>query len=323
MRTPSRVPVLALAAAMFLAACGGSDPGAVDPTSEPSEATELAVAPASFDVAVGEDQRFLAGVFTAERQLLIGGEIPMSFFYLGEDGQAEQELVAETTGTFLPVPGEEPEGDLSTPQLAESTTVTGVYQTRVGFDRAGVWGVGIAVDLGNGTQTATALFEVAEEHAIVGVGDDAPRVRNDLVGGDADPAAIDSRAGVGGGGEVPDPQLHDITVADAIAAGRPSVVVIATPVYCVSRFCGPIVETIEQMHDEYAEVAEFIHIEVWKNFDEEELNDAAAEWIQTEKGGAEPWVFLIDADGKIAARWDNVLDESELSVPARHPLNAM
>lgn len=300
---------------MILVACGGSDPGTTDPSAnpsgQPSGTAEYVVAPASFDLAVGEDQRFLAGVYTSDRQLLIGGEVPMSFFYLGEEG-ASQELVAETTGTFLPVPGEEPEGDMSTPHLAESTTVTGVYQTEVGFDRAGLWGVGVVVDLGDGPQTATATFEVAEEHAIVDVGDDAPRVQNDLVGGDADPAAIDSRAGVGDGGEVPDPQLHDLTVADAVAAGRPTVVVIATPVYCVSRFCGPIVETIEQMHDEYADVADFIHIEVWKSFDDNELNEAAATWIQTEQGGAEPWVFLIGADGKIAARWDNVLDEAEL-----------
>jgi len=316
MRTDLRLPAALVAVALFLAACGGTDPGTTDGTAAPTDGStrevELVVAPASFDLAVGQDRRFIAGVYTEDRQLLIGGEVPMSFFYLGEDGSEEQELVAETTGTFLPVPGEEPEGDMATPRLAESTTVTGVYQTTTTFDRPGVWGVGVAVDIGTGMQTATAVFEVAEEHAIVDVGDDAPAVSNDLVGADVDPAAIDSRAGVGDGGEVPDPQLHDVTVADAIAAGRPAVVVIATPVYCVSRFCGPIVETIETMHDEYEDVAEFIHIEVWKNFDDEELNDAAADWIQTEQGGAEPWVFLIDADGKIAARWDNVLDESDL-----------
>jgi hypothetical protein len=304
------------AGALLAAACGGATPTTTDPSVQPSGQAsadvEFVVAPASFDLAVGQDSRFLAGVYTSDRQLLIGGEVPMSFFYLGEDGSSEQELVAETTGTFLPVPGEEPEGDMTTPHLAESTTVTGVYRTEVDFDRPGFWGVGVVIDLGDGPQTATATFQVAPEHAIADAGDDAPRVQNELVGGDADPAAIDSRAGVGDGGEVPDPDLHDLTVADAIAAGRPAVVVIATPVYCVSRFCGPIVETIEAMHDEYADVAEFIHIEVWKDFDNEELNEAAATWIQTEQGGAEPWVFLIGADGKIAARWDNVLDEAEL-----------
>lgn len=317
MPNPTRVLAALAVGAVLLTACGGSGTttptdGATSPGGGTADAMDLVVAPAGFDLAVGEDQRFIAGVYRADRQLVIGGDVAMSFFYLGEDGTGEQELVAETTASFLPVPGAEPEGDLGTPRLAESTSVTGVYQTRVDFDRPGVWGVGVAVDVGEGTQTATALFEVASEHAVVDVGDDAPAVENDLVGGDADPGAIDSRAAVGDAGEVPDPQLHDITVADAIAAGRPTVVVIATPVYCVSRFCGPIVETIEAMHDEYGEVAEFVHIEVWKDFDGEELNEAAATWIQTESGGGEPWIFLIDADGKIAARWDNVLDEAEL-----------
>ena len=60
---------------------------------------------------------------------------------------------------------------------------------------------------------------------------------------------------------------------------------------------------------------------MWEEFDENRLNDAAAEWIQHEEGGNEPWVFLVDEDGRVAARWDNVLDvralESELdALPA-------
>jgi hypothetical protein len=34
-------------------------------------------------------------------------------------------------------------------------------------------------------------------------------------------------------------------VADAIAAGRPVMVVGSTPVFCVSRFCGPITDAVQ------------------------------------------------------------------------------
>lgn len=34
--------------------------------------------------------------------------------------------------------------------------------------------------------------------------------------------------------------------------------------------------------------------------------------LQIEEGGNEPWVFMIDADGRIAARWDNVADFDQL-----------
>jgi hypothetical protein len=101
-------------------------------------------------------------------------------------------------------------------------------------------------------------------------------------------------------------------LADAVDAGTPAVIVIATPVYCVSRFCGPLTDVIAELAHEYQDAAEFIHIEVWQDFNEQQLNEAAAAWIQTDIGGNEPWVFLVDGDGVVQARWDNVLDVAEL-----------
>jgi hypothetical protein len=80
----------------------------------------------------------------------------------------------------------------------------------------------------------------------------------------------------------------------------------------MSRFCGPLTETIATTATQFSDRADFVHLEVWENFDEQQLNAAAAEWIQTEDGGNEPWVFLVDEDGRIAARWDNVLDLTAL-----------
>jgi hypothetical protein len=51
---------------------------------------------------------------------------------------------------------------------------------------------------------------------------------------------------------------------------------------------------------------------VWRDFEARELNEAAAEWIQTEAGGNEPWVFLVDGDGIVQGRWDNVVDVEDL-----------
>jgi hypothetical protein len=62
----------------------------------------------------------------------------------------------------------------------------------------------------------------------------------------------------------------------------------------------------------FGDRADFIHLEVWRDFEAQELNPAAAAWIQTTSGGNEPWVFLVDANGTIVARWDNVLDTDEL-----------
>lgn len=314
-----RFLVLLVAAALLAGACGGTDPAAENASPAPAPsgtATQVSVAPASFDLTTGEDVRFIAGVFTPERELIVGGEMQMTFAYLGEEASSDAQLTGEafatTTASFLPVPGREPQGELETPRLIDAPTATGVYETAVTFEQPGLYGVQVTGRVDDvGQVVSSSTFQVTDEHLVPAVGDDAPAVDNQLVGSDAEPVAIDSRAQ--DGGEVPDPQLHDRTVADAIAAGEPTVVVLSTPVYCVSRFCGPITEFVEDLEGEYGDRAEFVHIEVWNDFEAKALNPAAAEWIQPESGtGGEPWVFLIGADGTVQARWDNVLDGAEL-----------
>ena len=187
-----------------------------------------------------------------------------------------------------------------------------MYETAVGFDEPGTYEVTVMADVdGLGEVSGSGAFIVAAEHQVPDVGDPAPASQNLTVDdhGDAPLSAVDSRAD---GGSVPDPALHDTTVAEALEAGRPTVVAVTTPVFCVSRFCGPITDEVAVLQETYGDRAEFVHIEVWRDFEAGELNEAAAEWIQTPEGGNEPWIFLVGPDGTIQARWDNVLDLSEL-----------
>ncbi len=315
MNTPSvRMLTLAILAATVAVACGGI--GEIDSsTGTPSPAAMatgdgLSVAVASFDLAVGDDRRFIAGVFTPDRQLIGHGEVDMRFFDLGDEATSDPQVLATTTASFLPVPGKEPQGESPTPTILDDPQAAGVYQTRVDLPHAGFYGVAVAAEVDGERLVGTASFQVHEDQQVPAAGEQAPRTDNLTVHSDTPPAAIDSRAATEG--EIPDRHLHETTIADTIAAGRPAVVVFSTPVYCVSRFCGPITDAVADLADTYNDRAAFIHIEVWRDFDAGELNDAAAEWIQTSDGGNEPWVFLIDADGNIAARWDNVLDREDL-----------
>lgn len=312
---------LIVAAALLLGACaGGGDDAATTESADDDaalvEGTELSVAIASFDLAVGDDQRLLAGVFTPERQLLGFGEVGFQLGYLGEEAGGETEIDQSVTAGFLPVPGREPEGDATTPTLIDDPAGQGVYAGQVDFDRAGTWGLRVAAELEDGTVVeGQTTFVVNEEHEVVDVGEQAPRSDNatiaDVEAGEVEPIAVDSRA-QGEDAEIPAPHLHDKTVADSLEAGRPVVVAIATPVYCVSQFCGPLTDVLADLAPEYGDRADIIHLEVWQDFDEQQLNPSAAEWIQTEMGGNEPWVFLVDGDGTILERWDNVLNLDEL-----------
>ncbi|MEX1163210.1 MAG: hypothetical protein WEB03_06485 [Nitriliruptor sp.] len=308
------IPVLATALALFVTACASSQTVTDDPESSrapedgPTAVADQPVqaAVASYDLAVGEDRRFTAGLILADGGVLVGGEVSMELFYFGEDGAQEPEQLGKVaTAQFLPVPGLAPSEPLEEPQAGDGSIV-GVYETSFDFERPGRYGIGILADIDGERLQGTTTFDVAAEQQIVDVGQAAPTVPNPTIGGDAAPETIDSRAQ--DGAEVPDPQLHDTTLEESLAAGNRAVVLLSTPVYCVSRFCGPITEQVEQFADELPEDVDVIHIEVWEDFEEQQLHPSAAAWIQTETGGSEPWVFVVDDDGTVLGRWDNVVD---------------
>lgn len=316
--TPRRIlPAVAALLGLLAAACGGGggdgQPAAgSSPTPTGEGGTGLTVQVASYDVAVSPEARLIAGLLTPSNRLIGGGEATMSFAYLGEQGASGQpEPGPTTTAHFLPLPGKEPGQELTRPTVLQGDAGVGVYETTVALDRPGFWQVTVQAEVDGSTRQGSGAFQVLPEHLVPAVGDQALATQNLTMDSEAPEVAIDSRAG--SDGEVPDPELHSTTVAQALEAGRPVVLVISTPVYCVSRFCGPITETVQELAGIYGDRAAFVHVEVWRDFQSKEMNPAAAEWIQTEQGGTEPWVFLIGGDGTITARWDNVLDEAELT----------
>lgn len=309
-------PLRALAgllALLMLAACGSGSPDAGAPTA--AEGDQLAPQIASYDLAVGS-QRFMVGLLSRDTELVGGGEVTFKFAYLGtREEETSGEVVAEATASYLAIPAEggEPDPEIpDQPTILSGTRGNGVYATDASFDRAGYWGVLVEADVeGRGTWTGRSTFEVFDRHRFPWVGEEAPRSENlTMASGDAPRSAIDSRAR--GGAEVPDPELHQLTVAESIASGKPTLLVVSTPTYCVSRFCGPITNMIQRLAGEYSDRVNFIHTEVWRDFEAREVNRAAADWVLRDDSILEPWVFLIGADGKIAARWDNVATRAEI-----------
>lgn len=168
---------------------------------------------------------------------------------------------------------------------------------------AGFWSVTVTGTIDDQPIDVSAAFKVASFHHIADAGDPAPLTANLLPGDpEAPPKAVDSRAE--DDGTVPDPELHQLTVAEAVAKRLPTVVVISTPVFCVSRFCGPITDAVSRLAGGYDGQASFVHIEVWRDFEANAINRGAAEWIYPDKNvdPFEPWVFLIDSNGAIAQR---------------------
>jgi hypothetical protein len=318
-----RTLLIALSVVLFAQGCG-SDSTTKDEQASPS--AELVGIVASYDIAMGK-QRFLAGLITQDQRQVGWGTVVMKFAYLGTKTETlTGEVVAEVNAPYLPIPAElgqpSPEPKEG-PTLVPGAEGRGVYAAEVNFDKPGFWGVVVEAKIDGGKpQEGKATFEVVEKHKYPWAGEDAPRTENlTIASPDAPKAAIDSRAGLNDGA-IPDEALHQTTVAAAIASGKPTLLVVSTPVYCISRFCGPVTDAVQELSQEYAAKANFIHIEVWRDFQNKEVNKGAAEWVLRDDDILEPWVWLIGTDGKIVARWDNVATRQEMEPALKALLSA-
>ncbi len=111
----------------------------------------------------------------------------------------------------------------------------------------------------------------------------------------------------------PDTELLRVSVADALAQKEPFVVVFATPKFCESRTCGPVVDIVDAVRRRTPGVR-FIHVEIY-----EENNPALGvnRWVREWKLPTEPWVFLVGGDGRIKAKFEGAVSERELEAAVR------
>jgi hypothetical protein len=118
----------------------------------------------------------------------------------------------------------------------------------------------------------------------------------------------------------PDRALYTTSVAQALAAHEPFVVTFATPKFCTSRTCGPVVDVVSHVRRQLAGTpVKFIHVEVFKN------NNPANgynRWIKEWKLQSEPWVFLVGGDGTIKAKFEGSVSAAELRAAIRSKLHS-
>jgi hypothetical protein len=263
-----------------------------------------------------DPQRVQVGIFGSDADglhIVSGGSIDLAFSFLGAGGDAPVQGPS-ATATYVPVPGTEPAGDLPSISLG----ARGIYEAEdVVFDTPGVWQVTVAATIDGVAQQLAAAFVVTEESPIPAPGDRALRTETLTLDSKGVPdAAIDSMAA--GGQDIPDPELHEWTIADAIEQGRPALVLFGTPRYCTSQFCGPEVQELQRLADAYPDRAVYIHVEIWKDFDAQVVNEGAADWLLREGPDGtpemtEPWLYLIGADGRIVDRWGSLFDTVEVA----------
>ena len=331
-RSVPLVLVLALAG-LLLAACGDdtdSNSNGNGDTSTTQQAGSSKDDPfvaqvASYELIAGQPNRFLAALAGNGTGTIVSyGKVTLDFFYLGTKDKPVDPPQPKQQGVeaaFSPVAGQKLDLTTPGPKEAKPSEGIGVYQaTDVTFDAAGFWGVRVKATIGGKGISANASFPVVAAAEVPAPGQQAPRTDNPVAGAPGiDPEAIESRAQKGS--PIPDTALHTTSVKQALDAKKPTVVVVSTPVYCVSQFCGPITDSVQKLAEDpaYKDKVAFVHLEVWKNFEKQEVNPFAKEWITPKAGGdtKEPWVFLVGGDGVVTKRFDNVVSDADLEAAVK------
>ena len=300
--------------ALILVTTACTSGGPPQPTTPPPS-QQLGAEVASTDLYVGAPQRVGVGVFFPDGNTVSFGTAHFVFAFTGT---AEAPITPKpgptATATYVPTPGT-PTGTGQGPAVTSPSQARGIYLAEdVVFDRAGFWTVTVTAEVeGQGALTGTTTFPVAEKPALPAPGQPALATDNLTIDSKGVPkAAIDSR--YTSDGTIPDPELHEITIAQALRRHEPALVVFSTPVYCVSRFCGPVTDVVDALSKRYGDRAVFIHVEIWRDFQQQVINQAAADWLYRHGDLTEPWLYLIGADGTIVDRWTALWTRAQVAV---------
>jgi hypothetical protein len=111
------------------------------------------------------------------------------------------------------------------------------------------------------------------------------------------------------------PALYRHSIAESLAAGAPFVVTFATPKFCTSRTCGPVVDVVDAVRREFAgRGLRFIHVEIYEGNDP---TQGYNRWMREWKLTTEPWVFVVGRDGRVAERFEGAVSLRELGAAVR------
>ncbi|MEX1295088.1 MAG: hypothetical protein AB1Z67_02845 [Candidatus Limnocylindrales bacterium] len=333
-------PAAALLAGLFvIAACTGDDAATPSPEPQPEAGTGEAVStsqlPACSDssgaagdipgwplmgsadadfmpvvmssLVTGGYNRFLYNVYDASYRQLAAPELAsrVDFYALERD---PDEPAWRTGATYL-----------------SSGLGRGLYRTEVEFDCLGEWGAEVFVEGEDGEWLAERLrFAVNPAGGTPAIGA-APPLSDSLTATTAEEVALISTD------ENPYLPAYDKTVAETVTSGKPSFVFFATPAFCQTGFCGPTVELVKSVAKEHPDDLEFVNVEPYHlQMSENGLQpllsedgqlqpvDAALEWGIP----VEPYLFLLDADGRVFAKFEGVVGGDELRAAVEDVLAA-
>ncbi len=298
------IAVLIFFVATLAVACGGA--ATTVPTEVPAapspavDGSGLKTIVATKVLEVGKQR--VAFLLTSPKALIKVPEIQVTSVFLGE-GQAVSET--KSAGFHLWPYG-----------------VRGSYVTEINFDRLGPWRLDIFVEGQDVQGKAEAILNVSEGGGVPNIGSIPPLSRNKTLQSVESIEKLTTDY-------APDPDLYQITVEDAVATGKPTVVVFASPAFCTSPTCGPQTATLSELKSGHVGEANFIHVEIYETPDEIQGDLTRATLSQPIQDWGisglpdwfnESWTFVLDSDGRVSQRFEGFATLEELESALRSVL---
>ncbi len=242
------------------------------------------------DLSIGRT-RLTFTLFDADGSLVKAPQVDVALYYPADESTSDAQEV--TKARFRPWPL----GD------------RGIYTADVNPEQAGIWRLEIsATDAGGSSKSGEAFFSVKPRSDTPAIGTLALLSKNKTI---QDVGQLEELTTA----QPPDPDLYSMTIAAAISSGKPLVVTFSTPAFCASATCGPQVQVVEGIKDNYHDRANFIHVEI---FDDPHLiqgdlaNATTSETVNEWGLLSEPWTFVVDQDGLVAYKFEAFTTAEEI-----------
>ena len=253
---------------------------------------------ATVDIAIGRN-RLTFGLIDSDKSPLRVKIVKVDYLYM--DAQ-KIEVLVEDEAEYIQWP----------------VTKSGVYVSRVNFQNPGIWMIRIkGVDDEGNQFFGETKFNVKPKSFTPAIDSKVPKSKNktlkDVGNIDEISSSID-----------PDLNLYKLTVLDAINNDFPTLVVFATPKFCMTQTRGPQVSIVSRLREQYYDKVNFIHIEIYENINEigGDIEKAKISPVVMEWGiVSEPYTFIIKRNGLLHSKFEGYTSENELSDAISRVLN--
>jgi len=196
------------------------------------------------------------------------------------------------------------------------------YVATLAIPIPGAWRIEVVAPQGGVARVGSVVLDALDPGTTAALGRQAPGIRTPNladVGGIARAITTDP---------APDLRLSRASTVDALAAHQPFVLVVDSSRFRVSPACGRAIVMARYLLDRWRDVA-FIHLEPYRysvvadtavldgTLEAPTLTDPAAAWgVGGDPWGPRsmPWVFVVDGNGVIRARYQGVMGTDDVDV---------